>query len=101
MAKSRYKKVWSRTYILKHKSLVFDYYGWFCKCCGEKMPKFLTVDHVENDGYKDKNKSGKKITGAPLYSRIVKEGFPERYQILCMNCNHGKRMNDGICPHKD
>jgi hypothetical protein len=20
--------------------------------------------------------------------------------VLCMNCNHGKRMNHGICPHQ-
>jgi hypothetical protein len=31
---------------------------------------------------------------------IIKTGFPDGYQVLCMNCNWGKRMNKGICPHK-
>lgn len=86
-------------YLIYKKKLVYDHYGWRCGCCGETTPQFLSVDHVNNDGYLDKNKSGKKITGAPLYAKIVREGFGDRYQILCMNCNHGKRMNGGICPH--
>jgi hypothetical protein len=31
----------------------------------------------------------------------VRNGFPPGYQVLCMNCNHGKRMNNGVCPHKE
>lgn len=87
-------------YLLRAKKAILDHYGWKCGCCGETTYHFLTVDHVQNDGFKDKNCSGKKITGLNLYRKIIKENFPSRYQILCMNCNHGKRMNGGVCPHK-
>jgi hypothetical protein len=86
--------------LIKNKKIVFDHYGWKCMCCGETTPQFLGVDHVNNDGFKDKNKSGKKLTGLSLYRKIIKEGFGPRYQILCSNCNQGKRMNKGVCPHQ-
>lgn len=85
---------------LKYK--VLAHYGQKCNCCGEIMLKFLTIDHVNNDGNKDRQGKNKyRISGWFLYKKIIKENFPDTYQILCMNCNFGKRMNNGICPHKN
>ena len=88
-----------RRYLKIAKGQVFNHYGWKCNCCPETTPQFLTVDHVNNDGYKDIC-YGKRRTGFHLYKSIINQGFPPRYQILCMNCNHGKRMNNGVCPHQ-
>ena len=88
--------------ILKQK--VFDHYGNKCNCpeCQENNPLFLTIDHVNNDGNKHMGVNTKKrIAGEYLYRMIIKENFPDKYQILCMNCNFGKRMNKGICPHNN
>ncbi len=87
-------------YLQFYKKSVLDYYGWKCNCCGETTPQFLTVDHVDNDGFLDKDSNGRRRTGYSLYYKIVKEGFGSKYQILCMNCNHGKRMTNDVCPHK-
>jgi hypothetical protein len=79
-------------------------YGGKCSCCGESETKFLTVDHVNNDGHKERghrHKLNPNSYGLGLYRRIIKEGFPSRYQVLCMNCNFGKRMNNGVCPHQE
>jgi hypothetical protein len=28
-------------------------------------------------------------------------GWPkEKYRILCANCNHGRALNGGVCPHQ-
>lgn len=78
---------------------VFDHYGWVCKCCGEKTREFLTIDHINDDGHKDKNPNGSKKTGKELYLLVIKQGFPDKYQTLCMNCNFGKHLTLG-CPHK-
>lgn len=80
------------------KEIVFSHYGWRCACCGETERAFLSMDHVNNDGYKDR--VGKSRSSSKLYRKIKKQGFPNTYQVLCMNCNFGKRMNNGICPHK-
>lgn len=83
------------------KKLIYSKYGNICSCCGESNLGFLTIDHVNNDGYLDKNKNGKRHSGRALYNQIIKQGFPDKYQILCMNCNFGKSRNLGICPHQN
>ena len=80
--------------------MVFDNYGRVCVCCGEDTFEFLSMDHVYNDGHVVKTNDGNRISGVHLYVKIVKDGFPDSYQTLCMNCNFGKRMNGGVCPHK-
>lgn len=91
----------SKKYYDNYKKLVFDHYGRACACCGETIYQFLTIDHINNDGSSDLNGKGNKVTGIHLYNKIVREGFKNTYQVLCMNCNFGKRMNSGICPHFD
>lgn len=90
----------SKKHYDKSRALVFEYYGSQCACCHEKEQLFLTVDHVNNDGYEERWHNGNRITGVHIYPKIVKAGYPKKYQLLCMNCNHGKRMNNGVCPHE-
>lgn len=85
-------------------SIIHNAYGSKCNCCGETNPLFLTIDHVNNDGYKlrPRNKNGN--YSAPFsghyYTQIIKANFPKDLQLLCWNCNCGKARNKGICPHK-
>lgn len=81
-----------------HKELVFNHYGAKCACCGESEPLFLAIDHVENDGHLHRKKNGKS-THNNIYGWLVRNGFPLGFQTLCMNCNHGKHRNGGVCPH--
>lgn len=79
---------------------VFEAYGGFeCACCGETEPKFLSIDHINNDGYQMR-KDGEHGSGYGLYIWLKREGYPEGFQVLCMNCQHGKARNGGICPHQ-
>lgn len=83
------------------KRMVYDHYGRVCACCGETGESFLTVDHVKNDGHKHLGRNGKyRLLGASLHSWIIRNSFPADFQILCFNCNCGKNLNAGICPHK-
>jgi hypothetical protein len=77
---------------------MFSVYGTICNCCKENNFKFLTLDHVNNDG----NLHRKKVTGLRLLKDLKAQGWPkDRFQILCMNCNFGKAQNKGVCPHYD
>ena len=81
-----------------HQRLKFlEAYGKKCACCSEDDPRFLSLDHVENDG----NVERRKYSCQQLYGIARKEGYPSRFQILCYNCNFGKSTNGGICPHLD
>ena len=82
------------------KDQVFKAYGgWKCACCNETEKCFLTIDHVLNDGYKLRKE---KVHGhsTRFYRWLKNSGYPKNFQVLCMNCNFGKRMNGGIYPHK-
>jgi hypothetical protein len=67
-------------------------YGGRCSCCGETGPLFLTMDHNSIE-CESKNKQTE-------MRRAVKKFDPEKYQILCYNCDMGQRQNKGVCPHK-
>lgn len=74
------------------------YGGYKCSCCGEIEPMFLTLDHINNDGNKQREKHGK--TPERLYRWLKKNSYPDGFQVLCMNCNLGKHRNGGVCPHQ-
>ncbi len=77
------------------------YGGLRCACCGETEYMFLTLDHINNDGAEDRVKiAGRRnAAGTHTYKWLKARDYPPGYQVLCMNCNFGKRMNNGVCPH--
>jgi hypothetical protein len=84
----------------KLKDEVFQAYGgWKCACCGETGKHYLTIDHMENNGSELRRK-GVHGHSTQFYRWLKKSGFPPEFQVLCMNCNFGKRMNNGVCPHQ-
>lgn len=83
-----------KQYNLILKKQVIEKYGGRCNCCGESELMFLTIDHINNDGYKDEDKY------KSFYYILRKSPIRKDLQILCFNCNCGKSLNNGICPHK-
>ncbi len=73
-------------------------YGSRCVCCGESRYEFLAIDHVNGDGAAHRHKIGK--GGSSFYAWLIKNNFPEGFQILCWNCNWAKGVY-GKCPHKE
>ena len=72
----------------------FDLYGSICECCGEKEKIFLNLDHVQGQvGIKNKEK------GAKAYRNAVIEYNPNKYRVLCWNCNQAIRWGRS-CPHQ-
>lgn len=79
------------------KLAAFEAYGGpFCACCGERELIFLTMDHV--NGREDVGHKG--MLSKDLYLWLARNNFPEGFQVLCFNCNHGKYLNGGECPHR-
>lgn len=83
----------------KAKLAVIEAYGGKCKCCGEHRKTFLCIDHINNDGNihrKEINSSA----GHSFYKWLIKNNFPDDFQLLCNNCNYSKFVLGGICEHK-
>lgn len=70
-------------------------YGGKCLCCGETTLKLLTLEH----------RLGRRrdpIKGSDQWAQLASAGYPkDRYEVLCFNCNLGKAINKGVCPHKE
>lgn len=65
-----------------------------CACCSESAYQFLTLDHINNNGAEHR----RQINNTNLPNWLRKHGYPEGFQVLCMNCNFAKGKY-GVCPH--
>jgi len=109
-AKEKIKNNKERLRVIKYYSLKLSMSDTpCCKCCGENFHvDFLALDHIA--GRKKMNTEPKlldkgyssKLRGKGLHSWIIKNNFPEGFQILCSNCNFAKGMtkNNNVCPHE-
>lgn len=89
----------AKEWIARVRDEVYNAYGGaVCVCCGETERRFLTMDHINNDGHIHRKKE--KWAASALYTYLRSHGFPPGYQVLCFNCNLGKARNKGVCPHK-
>lgn len=76
------------------RELILNRYGRSCACCGETLPVFLTVDHINGGGNQHLREIGKRN----LWGWLRARGFPDGFQTLCWNCNAAKGIL-GACPH--
>jgi len=77
-----------------------------CKCCNlNSHIGFLAIDHIagrmEMDSIPELVKLGytSKFSNNQLFLWIIKNNFPDGFQILCHNCNSAKGFY-GKCPHE-
>lgn len=90
----------------ERKIRIFKYYGGICSCCGESELMFLALDHIDGGGNEHRrvignnknNRCGSSST--QFYKWVEKNNYPDFLQILCHNCNMGKHLNGGVCPHQ-
>jgi hypothetical protein len=87
------KRVWWDNFKLEG----IKHYGGKCTCscgCNVTLVEWLTLEHKNG-----RNKNEKKFTGKKMWAKAKKEGYPNKYTILCYNCNSGKG-NDPLkqCP---
>ena len=75
------------------KKTVFEAYGGcICWWCAEEDMLVLSLDHVNNDGYKRKR--------SHWYGWLKKNNYPKTppLKVLCMNCQFAKKINNGVLP---
>lgn len=91
---------------IQNKHAAYSALGSSCACCGEpdklfppSTEHFLQIDHVNNDGHKERrvrNQSGDRRR----HAAILRGERPD-LQLLCPNCNWLKKINAGRCPCQD
>ena len=76
----------------KLKLMVLSYYSnglLTCKQCGFSDIRALSIDHINGGGAIHR----KTMKGTSFYSYLIKENYPEGYQVLCMNCQFIKAFD--------
>ena len=73
---------------------IHDLLGGECVVCGEDDPIYFQLDHIRNDAdhYITSDRQVRRrypIKPAHVFKEI------KRFQLMCANCNHAKRMNGG------
>lgn len=84
---------------MKLRKETINHYGGKCKCCEEERMEFLTIDHPKNNGTEERKKFSYGKAGWSFYKYLKKKGYPDGYEVLCMNCN-ASRSWWGFCPHE-
>ena len=94
-----HNKLQVRRQSLRLKQAIVEGYGGKCNCCGYSENIYaLVIDHIFND----RKEEIKKFKGSThtFYRYLRDASYPkDRYQLLCMNCNMGKQLYNGVCPH--
>lgn len=94
-------KEFGKRYNQEAKQRAIVMYGNHCACCNETRLGFLTIDHMNNDGRSDRKSVGSGNGGTRFYRKIVNMPKRNDLQVLCFNCNCGRQVNGGTCPHLD
>lgn len=81
----------------KLKQQIIEAYGGKCVCCQENRFEFMSIDHINGNGARER-KAGY-IGGGKLYTYLKRSAYPkENYRLLCINCNFSLG-HYGYCPH--
>jgi hypothetical protein len=92
-------KAYKLTHQQKLKEIILSHYSGGvpkCACCGEQNTAFLSIDHIEGGG--NKQRRGLQLGGNGFYRWLMNNGYPSGYRVLCMNCNSALGFR-GYCPH--
>lgn len=79
-----------RQYRAEVRAKVFAHYGEICACCDST--ENLSIDHVGGGGGGHRRTEfGPHNVGSYRFDLwLIREGFPEDYQVLCVPCNQSK-----------
>lgn len=91
-----HSREYQNSYKRAQRKKVYDHYGAMCVCCGETKFEFLSMDHINGGGTQHRIKTG--LRGAAMIGWIIRNGYPDDFQVLCHNCNQAKGFY-GYCPH--
>lgn len=88
---------WQKEHHKKHRLAVLELLGGaFCKSCGFTDWRALQVDHVNGGGGEERRRHGGKSASITRKKQLeLIYANPQKYQVLCANCNWIKKYEKG------
>jgi len=74
----------------KQKFTIIQHYGGKCALCGESDIDVLAIDHIAGGGTQHNKQLREQ--GTTLHRWLIKNDFPDGFQVLCFNCNMKKHL---------
>jgi hypothetical protein len=73
---------------------VYAHYGRECACCG--TTEQLTIDHIDGRGREHRLEvfGRPRVDAVMMYRWLIRNGFPDGFQVLCQPCNASKARGD-------
>jgi len=92
---------------LRHETFM-AYGGCVCACCDYTQDHALTLDHINGDGAEHRRELSKNwnlaarngVPSSSVYRDLKKRGWPPGHEVLCANCQLGRKKFNGVCPCK-
>lgn len=79
----------------RNRQAVIEAYGNKCIDCGESDIRCLTLDHINNDGAKDRRSNGRQINSVEWYARLYKQlEYGEIRKDLVVRCFNDHARKD-------
>lgn len=94
LRKPQVQRAYKRQWISEQKEKVFLHYSGGkigCVSCNYSDQRALSIDHINGDGAEHR----REIKHENIYRWIVKNNFPSGFQVLCMNCQFIKGLENG------
>ena len=82
----------AKTHNRRRRLKFLDDMGGCCATCGFSDPRALQVDHINSDGASERAEKGFRHDSNKWYAHVL--AHPDRYQLLCANCNQIKRIEN-------
>lgn len=88
-------KAYQAAYRQKLRDEAFSRYGHVCAVCGFDNPLALQIDHIDDNGAKERlsGLGNSRQAGWKFYLYLKQQGWPDGYQTLCANHNTIKQAS--------
>lgn len=89
---AKLKKYYKQYRLLKREEALDSFIEKKCASCGIEDLRVLQVDHIEGGGWKER-----KLMGGGSYCTQLPDLIrrnPDKYQLLCANCNWIKKFDN-------
>ena len=84
--------------IIKNRKLIINNLGGKCECCRIDNEEFLSIDHINGGGRKERENFKKYKHYLKMLVNLSINELTSKYRCLCFNCNYALGFW-GRCPH--
>lgn len=96
--KGKCQRCYWRAVTDERRNQVLKKYGGACRCCGITEPRWLSIEHRDQNGSEER-KRNPQFVGSSRYYTLAREPKRDDLELACFNCQMAVYWH-GWCPHR-